>query len=138
MTRRPDVALALAVAATSAVLVACGAQPPSDSVPSLVDHVADVDSAVVAGDEQAAREALSALVSDAEQAAADGVLAQDDADAIVASAQALLDRLAEPEPRDEPAEVPASEEPDPSGGEETQDKQQQDTGEDEDDEEDDD
>jgi outer membrane biosynthesis protein TonB len=107
-----------ALAALLAVLLlgGCGAESPGESVPSLVEGVAKVDAAVVAGDRDEARSALESLVDDAEAAVADGRLAQAEADSVVTAAEALLSELDDPsgpatEPTTEPEEPSEPTEP---------------------------
>jgi outer membrane biosynthesis protein TonB len=101
-----------ALVAVLAVLLVggCGAESPGESVPSLVEGVAKVDAAVVAGDRDEARSALEGLVDDAEAAVADGRLAQAEADSVVTAAEALLSELDEPSgPTTEPTAEPTTE-----------------------------
>lgn len=103
------------------LLAGCGAPSPGEAVPSLTEGVARVDEAVVAGDRDAARAALEGLVDDAERAVAAGDLDPEQADAVVAAAEALLAEVDAPTPRQEEPEeslpsgsttTPPSDEPD--------------------------
>lgn len=101
-------------AAAALVLGGCAAGTPGESVPSLADGVADVDAAVAAGDDAAARDALEQLVADAGQAVDEGRLSPTDGETIVAAAEALLAELTPepaPEPEPEPTEDPEPAEP---------------------------
>ena len=111
-TRRPTAGrlatLALTTIMSAGLAAGCGNEAPADSAPELSTQLARVDRAVKAGDETMIRQRVDALV-DATQAARDaGQLDDQQADRILAAANALLARLPAETPTPEPSPSPSS------------------------------
>jgi hypothetical protein len=101
---RPVVAVAL-----SAVLATgCGREGPAEADPELAQQLARVDRAVVTGDDALIRDRVESLVSATEAARDAGRLDEEQADRIIAAADALLARLQAEEPAPEPPSTPTS------------------------------
>ena len=123
MGARPIVgAVAVAVLLVTS---ACGSgASPADDVPALAAALDEVDDAIVAGDDEAARAAIAELTDVARQARKDGDLDESEADRITEAADALLEALSDGDTgEDEPAEptpdapttsTPFDEDPDPN------------------------
>lgn len=108
-------ARALAAAGTVVALAAgCGSETPpaADDVPALADALVRVETTVAEERYPAARSALEALVEDTTAARQAGDLSGDQAEAVLAAADALLEALPgqDPEPEEE---TPAPEESEP-------------------------
>jgi hypothetical protein len=116
---RPVIALAL-----TAVLVAgCGQETPAEADPELAQQLALVDRAVVTGDEARIRDRVESLVSTTKAARDAGRLDEEQADRILAAADALLARLPDeaPPPKPSPSATPSptiTPSPDEDGGDE--------------------
>ena len=95
----------LAALTLAAVLTAgCGSDStPADAAPELAEQLARVDRAVATGEEQQIRERVEALVAATEAARESGRLDDEQADRILAAADALLRRLPAEEPAPEPS-----------------------------------
>ncbi len=104
---RPLVALVLA-----AVLAAgCGGEAtPADAAPELAEQLTRVDRAVAAGNDAQIREQVESLAAATEAARESGRLDDEQADRILAAADALLQRL----PADEPTTRSPSPRPSPT------------------------
>ena len=96
----------MTVLAVIAVLAAGCGETPTEAAPELARQLAQVDRAVTNGDEARIRDRVESLVSATEAARDSGEIDDEQADRILAAADALLARL--------PAEEPASEPPSPS------------------------
>ena len=99
-----------AALALCAVLTAgCGGDStPADAAPELAEQLTRVDRAVATGDEALIRERVESLVSATESASDSGELTDDQADRILAAADALLARLPAEEPAPKPPPPPSS------------------------------
>jgi outer membrane biosynthesis protein TonB len=97
----------LAALTLAAVLTAgCGSDStPADAAPELAEQLARVDRAVATGEERQIRERVDGLVAATESARESGRLDDEQADRILAAADALLAQL--------PAEEPTTESPPP-------------------------
>jgi hypothetical protein len=95
----------MTVLAVMAVLAAGCGETPTEAAPELARQLAQVDRAVTTGDEARIRDRVESLVSATEAARDSGEIDDEQADRILAAADALLARL--------PAEKPASEPPSP-------------------------
>lgn len=95
---------------------ACGEETaPADRVPELATLLDQVDEAVAAGDDDAARRSLEDLIAATEDARDSGELDDAEADRIVSAADRVLEGLPEP-PAEEPSpteESPTAEETEP-------------------------
>ncbi len=103
----------LAALALAAVLTAgCGSgDTPADAAPELAEQLARVDRAVATGEERQIRERVEALVAATEAALESGRLDDEQADRILAAAEALLRRLPAEEPAPEPSPSPSTSSP---------------------------
>jgi hypothetical protein len=92
---RRRLAAAALVLAVSPALLACGGDEsaPSEQVPALGRHLAEVDAAIEAGDHAKARAAVKELVAQAAQAQVDGKLSDEQAQRIVTAARSVLENL---------------------------------------------
>jgi hypothetical protein len=98
-----------ALAVIAVVAAGCGTdEAPADAAPELAERLERVDRAVTSGDEAQIRERVESLVDATESAQTAGQLDEDQADRILAAADALLAQL--PDERPEP-ESPASSSP---------------------------
>jgi outer membrane biosynthesis protein TonB len=100
-------ALALTVALSATLATGCGNDAPADAAPELSAQLARVDRAVATGDEARIRDRVEALVSATEAARDAGDLDDEQADRILAAADALLERLPAEEPDPEPTPTPS-------------------------------
>lgn len=125
ITGRPARRL-VALALTAVLAAGCGGEAtPADAAPELAEQLTRVDRAVAAGDGAQIREQVEALVAATEAARDSGRLDDEQADRILAAADALLQRLPaeEPVPKPSPSppsSTPTSPSPDPDEGEEDQ------------------
>jgi hypothetical protein len=107
----------MTVLAVMAVLVAGCGETPTEAAPELARQLAQVDRAVTTGDEAQIRDRVESLVSATEAARDSGEIDDEQADRILAAADALLARLpAEkpaPEPPSPPTSSPTTETPEP-------------------------
>jgi hypothetical protein len=103
----------LAALALAAVLTAgCGSDStPADAAPELAEQLARVDRAVATGEERQIRERVEALVAATEAARDSGRLDDEQADRILAAAEALLRRLPAEELPPEPSPSPSTSSP---------------------------
>jgi hypothetical protein len=128
----------LAALALAAVLTAgCGSNStPADAAPGLAEQLARVDRAVATGEDQQIRERVEALVAATEAARDSGRLDDEQADRILAAAEALLRRLPAEEPPPEPSPSPSTSSPTttpPSPDAEEEEEEEDEDDEDEDD-----
>jgi hypothetical protein len=111
------------LAFTAMLAAGCGETTPSEAAPELAQQLARVDRAVVSGDDARIRARVESLVSATEAARDAGRLNDDQADSILAAADALLARLPAPEPSPQPSASPSpSSTPSPSTGDEDEDE----------------
>jgi hypothetical protein len=107
----------MTVLAVMAVLGAGCGETPTEAAPELARQLAQVDRAVTTGDEARIRDRVESLVSATEAARDSGEIDDEQADRILAAADALLARLpAEkpaPEPPSPPTSPPTTETPEP-------------------------
>lgn len=107
----------MTVLAVMAVLGAGCGETPTEAAPELARQLAQVDRAVTTGDEARIRDRVESLVSATEAARDSGEIDDEQADRILAAADALLARLpAEkpaPEPPSPPTSSPTTETPEP-------------------------
>jgi hypothetical protein len=97
------------LAVTAMVAAGCGSDTaPADAVPELADRLEQVDTAVATGDEARIRQRVEALVAATESARDEGSLDDEDAERILAAADAMLARLPAEEPAPEPPSPPTS------------------------------
>ena len=129
MTNRRPAARRCAALTLTAVLSAtfatgCGNEAPADAAPELSAQLARVDRAVATGDEARIRDRVEALESATEAARDAGELDDEQADRIVAAADALLARLPaeEPVPEPTPAPSPTTASPSPEEDDEHEEK----------------
>jgi hypothetical protein len=109
MTRTSLACRLATLAVTAMVAAGCGSDTtPADSVPELADRLERVDSAVATGDEARIRQRVEALVAATESARDEGSLDDEDAERILAAADAMLARLPAEEPAPEPPSPPTS------------------------------
>ena len=130
MTIPGNPARRLVALALSAVLLAgCGGEStPADAAPELADQLARVDRAVAAGDEARIRDGVESLVAATEAARDSGRLDDEQADRILAAADALMARLPAEEPPPKPSPSPASPSPpttSPTPDEEAEEEQEE-------------
>ena len=126
MTTTGKPARRLVALVLTAVLLAsgCGGEAtPADAAPELAEQLALVDRAVAAGDEAQIRERVESLIAATEAARESGRLDDEQADRILAAADALLQRLPAEEPAPKPSPSPPSStpttpSPDPDEGDE--------------------
>ena len=116
---RTNLARRLAALALMAVVTAgCGGESaPADAAPELAAQLERVDRAVVAGDEVRIRQRVEALVEATESARGEGRLDDEQANRILAAAEAMLAQLPveapAPEPPSPPTSSPTTETPEP-------------------------
>jgi hypothetical protein len=115
----------LAALALTAVLAAgCGDDStPAEAAPELAEQLASVDRAVAAGKEPMIRQRVESLVAATEAARDSGRLDEEQADRILAAADALLARLPAEKPTPKPTPSPPTSSattatPDPDEGDE--------------------
>ena len=98
----------VALLLTATLLAGCGGEtPPAEAAPELADRLALVDRAVVSGDETSIRRRVESLVAATESARDDGSIDEAQANRILTSAEALLERLPQ-EPPPEPSPSPTA------------------------------
>ena len=90
---------------TALLASGCGGTTPSEAAPELAQQLARVDRAVVSGDDARIRDRVESLKSATEAARDAGRLDEQQADRILAAADALLARL--PEPAPQPSATPS-------------------------------
>jgi len=116
----------VALALSAVLLAGCGGESaPADAAPELADQLARVDRAVATGDEARIRERVESLVAATEAARDSGRLDDEQADRILAAADAMLGRLPTEEPPPEGSPSPPSSSPttaSPSPDEEEEEK----------------
>lgn len=94
----------VAVALAAILLAGCGGESsPADAAPALADQLAGVDRAVAAGDEERIRDRVESLVAATEAARDSGRLDDEQADRILAAADALIARLPTEDPPPKPS-----------------------------------
>jgi hypothetical protein len=107
----------MTVLAVMAVLGAGCGETPTEAAPELARQLAQVDRAVTTGDEARIRDRVESLVSATEAARDSGEIDDEQADRILAAADALLARLpaekSAPEPPSPPTSSPTTETPEP-------------------------
>jgi hypothetical protein len=94
------------LAVTAVVAAGCGETTPTEAAPELARQLARVDRAVTTGDEARIRDRVESLVSATEAARDAGRLDDEQADRILAAADALLARVPAPEPAPQPSASP--------------------------------
>ena len=98
-----------ALALCAVLTVGCGGgSTPADAAPELAEKLTRVDRAVATGDDAQIRERVESLVSATEAARDAGDLDDEQADGILAAADALLARLSAEEPAPKPPPPPPS------------------------------
>lgn len=102
----------VALALSAVLLAGCGGEStPADAAPELADQLARVDRAVAEGDEARIRDRVESLVTATEAARDSGRLDDEQADRVLAAADALLRRLPAEEPPPKPSPSPPSSSP---------------------------